>query len=239
MSGSSNIVSAENWLVDTPLSSRFPIYTRLNANDVLPQPLTPLAASLAWIPHILPGWADGYVSLGAFAPSELTGEQTTPVAGLLYGHLYINQSAVRVIGIRAGIGWQAIDSAYFDYPGAPPHEQVPDDINTALSDTMAGRTSWALTASTFPELEEERKLADECRAGRPDLASLTFTQLIARARSVLPLERLMWRGHTIASNQTAIGPSIIRQMLEELDPSLTMTLIGAAGVTRRPQILDL
>jgi hypothetical protein len=48
-------------LPNTTPSERFPIYTRLNANDVLPDPLTPLAATMVWMPHILPGWAAGYV----------------------------------------------------------------------------------------------------------------------------------------------------------------------------------
>ncbi|HEX6358743.1 PEP-utilizing enzyme [Actinophytocola sp.] len=222
-------MTPEGWLTDTLPSSRFPVYTRLNANDVLPDPVTPLGASLAWIPWILPGWADGYVALDAFAASELAGEEVAPVAGLLYGHLYINQSTVRIIGIRAGIGWEAIDSAFFSYPGAPPHEEEPSDINEALSEKMAARTMWALTTTTFPELEEERDVAERCRAERPDLGSLTPAALIARARSVMPLERLMWRGETIASNQTAIGPGVINQLVGALDPSLAIRLIGAAG----------
>src|SRR3954466_5702838 len=103
------MTEAHGWLIDTVPSERFPVYTRLNANDVLPDPVTPLGASLAWIPFMLPGFADGFVALDAFAASELAGEEVAPVAGLLYGHLYINQSTVRIIGIRAGIGWQAID----------------------------------------------------------------------------------------------------------------------------------
>lgn len=69
------------WLTDTLPSERFPLYTRLNANDVLPDPITPLGATLAWIPHILPGWVAGNVALGAFAPEEFGGEAVAPNAG--------------------------------------------------------------------------------------------------------------------------------------------------------------
>jgi rifampicin phosphotransferase len=217
------------WLTDTPPSTRFPVYTRLNANDVLPDPVTPLGATLAWIPHMLTGWADGYVALDGFTMTELSGEEVAPVAGLFYGHLYVNQSTVRVIGVRAGIGWRAIDSAFFSHPGAPDHVERPEDINEALSQRMADRTNWALTTTTFPELDEERMLADQCRAQRPDLAALTPAALVARARSVMPLERLMWRGETIGSNQSALGPGVIGQLIGHLDPSLTMALIGSAG----------
>ena len=127
------------WLIDTVPSERFPVYTRLNANDVLPDPITPLGASFCWIPHIIPGWAAGYVALDAFLPSELSQEDMAPVAGFFHGYLYINQSNVRVVGIRAGIGWQAIDAAFFS-ADSPPHDDRPDDVNEELSARMGART---------------------------------------------------------------------------------------------------
>jgi rifampicin phosphotransferase len=66
------------WLIDTVPSEQFPVYTRLNANDVLPDPITPLGASFCWIPHIIPGWAAGYVALDAFTPSEAGRPSTRP-----------------------------------------------------------------------------------------------------------------------------------------------------------------
>lgn len=218
----------QGWLTDTEPSERFPVYTRLNANDVLPDPITPLGASFSWIPAMLPGWAAGYVALDAFLPSELVGEDVAPVAGFFYGHLYINQSSVRVVGIRAGIGWQAIDSAFFS-ADSPPHDERPDDINEELSARMAARTQWALTTTTFPELEEERLIAERCRANRPDLSALTPAALLMYARSLMPIERLCWRGETMASNQAATGPAVLGQLLGEADPSLVVQIIGKAG----------
>jgi phosphohistidine swiveling domain-containing protein len=221
-------MSEHGWLIDTKPSERFPVYTRLNANDVLPDPITPIGASFSWIPHILPGWAAGYVAAGAFLPSELVGEDIAPVAGFFYGHLYINQSNVRVVGIRAGIGWKAIDSAFFS-ADSPPHDESPEDVNELLSERMAARTQWTLTTTTFPELEEERMLAERCRAQRPDLAALTPAALVMYARSLMPIERLCWRGETIASNQAATGPAVLGQLLGEADPSLIVQVIGQAG----------
>jgi phosphohistidine swiveling domain-containing protein len=222
-------MATATWLTDTEPSSRFPVYTRLNADDVLPNPITPLGASLGWIQHMLPGWADGYVAVNGFTPSELAPEGTASVAGLFYGHLYVNQSVVRTIGVRAGIGWQAIDAAFFNHPDCPTHIERPDELNEALSERMALRTQWALTTETFPDLDEERAMADHCRADRPDLASLSSAALIARARSVMPLERLMWRGETVASNQSAVGPGVISALIGAAEPTLLMKLIGKAG----------
>lgn len=221
-------MTQQSWLTDTTPSTRYPVYTRLNANDVLPDPITPLGASFSWVPFIFPGWAAGYVALDGYLPSELVGEDVAPVAGLFYGHLYVNQTNVRVVAIRAGLPWQAIDAAFFS-PDSPPHDESPDDINPALSEKMAARTQWALTTTTFPELEEERLFADRARANRPDLRSLTPLALLLHARSLMPIEQLVWRGETIASNQSATGPAVLGQLLGESDPSLVVPLIGKAG----------
>ncbi|MPQ96524.1 hypothetical protein GB931_01020 [Modestobacter sp. I12A-02628] len=221
-------MAEHGWLIDTVPSQQFPVYTRLNANDVLPDPITPLGASFCWIPHIIPGWAAGYAALDAFTPSELAQEEMAPVAGFFYGYLYINQSNVRVVGIRAGIGWRAIDAAFFS-ADSPPHDERPDDVNAELSARMAARTQWALTTTTFPEVEEERQIAERVRVARPDLATLSPAALVMYARSLMPLERLCWRSETIASNQAATGPAVLAQLLGEADASLVVQVIGQAG----------
>lgn len=217
------------WITDTELGTRYPLYTRLNASDVLPDPVTPLAADLAWNANIIPGWCSGYVELGSFTVEEMFGGPSA-VAAMLYGHLYINQSSVRVIGIRIGIGWEAVDAAFFagDEP-APPHEQVPEDTNEEISAAIAERGAWAMTAVDYPDMDEDRWYADRLRSERPDLEALSNAALVARARSMMPIERLMWRGETIASNQSAVGPGVIGQVLGGKDPSLVVRLIGPAG----------
>lgn len=216
------------WFTDTTPSTRYPVYTRLNANDVMPEPISPLGASLAWIPHILPGWSDGYVFGDAFTPAELGGEQHSPVAGFFYGRLYVNQTVVRILGIRMGVGWQSIDAAYFR-TDSPPHVDRPEDHNEALTERMLARTHWTLSTKEFPELDEDRRIADQCRAQRPDLATLSPAALVARARSVMPLERLVWRGEVVASNQAAVGPGVIGRLLAEKDASLVVQVVALPG----------
>ncbi|GAB2485792.1 PEP-utilizing enzyme [Jatrophihabitans fulvus] len=216
-------------LVDTVPSERYPVYTRLNANDVMADPITPLGATLVWSREVLPGWAAGYVKQNVFEPRELKDEPYL-AGGFHYGYLYINQTAVRIIGIRSGIGWEAIDQAFFPHPSAPPHTDHPDDVNEALSAKMAERTMWTLTTQTWPELEEERELADQIRAGRPDLATATNEVLITRARSIAPLQRLMWgRSYCVASSQSAVGPGVVASLVGAADPTLTVRVIGSAG----------
>jgi pyruvate,water dikinase len=219
-----------NWITDTVPSTRYPVYTRLNANDVMPDPVTPLGASLVWIPQILPAWAVGNVRLRYFTPEEMSPDPFAPVGGFFYGYLYVNQTYVRITGIRAGIGADAIDAAFFSHPNPPPHQPSPTDVNEELSANVAERLQWTLTTTTFPELEEERELADRVRAERPDLHTASNEVLITLARTAAPLQRIMWgRGYVIASNQAAIGPGVISSLIGTEDPTLAIRLIGHAG----------
>jgi rifampicin phosphotransferase len=223
-------VTDQNWITDTVPSTRYPVYTRLNANDVMPDPVTPLGASLVWIPEILPAWAVGNVRLRYFTPEEMSPDPYAPVGGFFYGYLYVDQTYVRITGIRAGIGADAIDAAIFSHPNPPPHRASPSDVNEELSANVADRVHWTLTTTTFPELEEERELADRVRAERPDLHSASNEVLITLARRAAPLQRIMWgRGYVIASNQSAIGPGVISSLVGNEDPSLAIRLIGHAG----------
>ncbi len=223
-------MTEEKWIIDTPPSTRYPVYTRLNANDVMSDPITPLGGSLVWIPEVFPGWGKGYIQLDAFTPEEVAGEEVAPVGGFIYGHLYVNQTTVRIVGIRAGIGADAIDAAFFPHPDAPKHQSSDTDVNEELSARMAERTQWALTATTFPEIEEEREYVARFRAMRPNLTSSTNEILVNWARSAATIQRLMWgRGYCMASNQTAVGPGVIGALVGAVDPTLVVRLIGSAG----------
>jgi len=221
-------VTEPAWIIDTPPSSRYPVYTRLNANDVMPDPVTPLGASLVWVPHVFPGWGLSYVTLDAFTPEEIFSDSVAPVGGFFYGYLYVNQTTVRLIGIRAGLGSEAVDAAFFS-TASPPHDAKPTDVNEACSEAMAARSQWTLTTTTFPELEEERGVAERVRAQRPDFGSASNLTLIAWARAMAPLQRLLWRAYSIASGQAATGPAVVSSLIGEADPSLMVKIVGSAG----------
>lgn len=219
-------MSEKAWLTDTEPSTRFTVYTRLNAADVMSDPITPLGATMCWIPNVLPGWASGYVEDICFTPEEM--EEESAVAGFFYGYLYINQSNVRVLGIRKGMGWEAIDSIFFNSPGAPPHVEVPEDQNEALSAAAPARVGWALTTSKFEGADEDAAIADRLRSERPNLKALSNRALVARARSVMPYERLAWRSEQIGSSNAALGPAVAGAMLGD-KAHLLVTILGYAG----------
>ena len=104
-------MTEERWLVDTDPSNRLPVYTRLNASDVLSDPITPLGADLGWIQNILPGWNFGYASLGSYSLAEKP--DVAASSGIFYGHLYINLSMSRLVGIRGGLPVELVDQLWY------------------------------------------------------------------------------------------------------------------------------
>ncbi len=214
------------WLTDTAASTRFPVYTRSNASDVLPDPVSPLAATLSWVPGIMEGWRDGNVSNGAFAMEELTGEGIIPTCGLFNGYFYVNASVVRVFGERSGAGAAGIDAAFFgNRPDTPPYVAHPDDLSDAAGARIGERVGWVLSTTEWPDMDESKRLADAARVNRPDLTVMSDAELVAYARSFIALNRRFFDDHVISSSNTAIGPAILGGIV----PQLMVRLIAGAG----------
>jgi phosphohistidine swiveling domain-containing protein len=190
-------------------------------------PITPLGATMCWIPNVLPGWASGYVEDVCFTADELTEESA--VAGFFYGYLYINQSSVRVLGVRKGMTPEIIDSIFFNSPGAPPHVASPTDANESLSALGPARAGWVLSTSKFEGADEDAAIADDLRRNRPNLKAMSSRALVARARSVMPYERLAWRSEQIGASNAAVGPAVAGQMLGADKAHLLITILGYAG----------
>ena len=222
--------SEDTWLIDTVPSRRLPVYTRFNANDVLPDPITPLGASLAWLPHILAGYSLGYAEVGSATLAEAVEDEVWPAGAFFFGHLYVNVTIARLSGVRSGLGWRAVDEAFFgSHPEAPPHAARAADDDPDARARYGERIQWAMTTIEYPDLEEDSELGEALRAGRPDLGRLSPGGLVARARSMMPYERLMWRGEVVAGVLSAVGPAVAGQAVAGLTDVHVLDLIGPAG----------
>ena len=216
---------ADTWITDTGASTRFPVYTRANASDVLPGPVSPLGATLSWIPGLMEGWRDGNIRQGAFSVEELAGDPN-PTCAIFNGYFYVNASVVRVYGERAGAGAAAIDAAFFgNRPDTPPYVPHPDDQSEAAAERIGSTMAWVMSATEWPEMEESKRRADAARAERPDLAAATDAELVARAREMTQLEREFFSDHVLSSSNTAVGPTIVGQIA----PAQLLRLLGSAG----------
>jgi phosphohistidine swiveling domain-containing protein len=216
---------ADTWITDTGASTRFPVYTRSNASDVLPGPVSPLGATLTWIPALMEGWRDGNIRQGAFSEEELAGDPN-PVCAIFNAYFYVNASVVRVYGERAGAGAAAIDAAFFgNRPDTPLYVPHPDDQSAAAAERIAATMGWVMSATEWPEMEESKRRADAARAERPDLSAVPREELVARARSMTGLQRDLFSDHVLSSSNTAVGPTIVGQIA----PTQLLRLLGSAG----------
>jgi len=214
------------WLIDQAVSRRYPVYTRANADDVMPDPMSPLCATLTWTQGVMEGWREGYVANCAQTIEELTSEGLNPVAGIFNGYYYNNASLPRIFGIRSGAGVAAIDAAFFGTrPDTPPHVGRPDDVSEELSQKIVAQVGWVLSATSFPELEETKRTTIALRDARPDLATLSDTDLVERVRSMTPHISRAFKEHVLTTSNTAIPPGILASLV----PDLVVRLVGGAG----------
>lgn len=220
----------ERWLIDGTPSARFPVYSRANTGEVLPDPSSPLGWTLVWLPGVVEGWADGHVSLGTFERHEF-GEPPEP-CDVFGGYLYINVSVARTYGERTpGASAKLIDDVFFgDHPDVPAYVPHPDDVCDAASTRMVATLQWVLGAASLPELLDDRREVDGVVAARPDLAHVDDAALVARARSVVPLVRRLFDRHFVVSASAAFGPGVAGATLAELGhPEALLALLAGIG----------
>ena len=222
---------ADRWITDWDISARYPLLTRANAGEVLPDPVSPLGWTLTWTP-ILAGWRDSAVLDYCSVLEDEISVDTPEVVGQVGGYLYINGSSTRLFGVRGpGLTPEAIDAAYFGgHPDTPPYVPEPWHENAAITERMGAWMQGVMTATDLPELRDDREASKQARASRPDLDALTDEQLVAHARSFAPQLRQLFRRHLAVTAGSSIGPGILGAVAAALgDPSLALTLITSVG----------
>ncbi len=221
----------DRWITDWPPSPRWPHYTRANAGEVLPTPASPLGQQFTWDQGICPGWRDGYIRTGSYLFHEW--DTALPEAcGFFGGYFYINLSNVRMQGVRNPVVTvEQLDLAFFgDHPDVPPYVAHPDDEQLAYTPAILEHLGWVMSATTWPEIDEEKVQTRTLRAERPDLATLTDAQLLARARSTQPMLTKLFESHTVSSGSSGIAPGILFAVGQAIgDPSVPMKLLAGIG----------
>lgn len=219
------------WIEDNQLNEKWPFWTRANVGEVLPEPPSPLGWDLVWENGTLKGWYDCAVHRLGYADVGLD-EDRPQVAGLFGGYAYLCATNIRLFGVRTpGMDADAIDMAYFgDHPDVPAyvHEDWHDsDEGTAV---LAGWLGWVMGTMEQDELEVDRAHAYAARQGRPDLASLSDSELLARARSFEPLIRRLFDQHINQSGAASVGPGVIGAVCAAIgQPTTAMRLFAGLG----------
>jgi phosphohistidine swiveling domain-containing protein len=223
----------DRWLTDWDRNERLPFYTRANAGEVLPDPASPLGWTLVFERGLLPGWLQGMVDFGIYQPGELPTDRP-PVAGLFGGYFYINLSHCRLMAIRMGMTVEAFDAALLgSVTVAPPYQPHPDDECPDCSAKVGQTISEILGRTAFPEIEEDLRRVLAARANRPDLSSLSDTELVARARSFLPELHNAFVRHDYSTLGSAVGPAMLGELCAAVgQPDALLDLISGFGEVR-------
>lgn len=220
----------ERWITDSNTSERFPFYSRANTGEIAPFPMSPLCWRIVWALGTNPGYTDGYVRWGSHTPDELTGDNT-PFA-CFGGYVYHNWSLVRLMGERSpGMSAQLMDDAFFGgHADIPPYERHPDDDRPDLTERVQATMDTLLGADRLPdELEQDRAKALANRAARPDLATATDLELVARAQAMSPLIAEFFDPYAIYGTASSFAVGMLAQVCAGLDPALPGRLLSGVG----------
>jgi pyruvate,water dikinase len=224
----------ERWITDWPVSARYPVYTRANAGEVLPDPSSPLNATLVWNKGLNIGWREGYAhTLGTHREDEID-EKMPETIGNFAGYHYVNFSVTELIGARLpGMTVPVWNSLWVgDHPDTPQYVEKPGDIDPSLTEALIEKTQWVLSTTSFPEVEETRRRARIARESRPDLTTLTDSDLVERARSFVDDLIYGYAYHVPTTSLSMVGPATVGPLLAEIgeEDKLGMLLSGLGDV---------
>ncbi|HAN71216.1 MAG TPA: hypothetical protein DCQ36_06460 [Actinobacteria bacterium] len=221
----------ETWITDTEPSERFPLYTRANADEVGPDPFTPLNWSLTWEQGMVPGTADAWIALGTFTEDEFLWDQ--PETYGCWGGYFFNQVSLgRVFGYRMpGATPDAIDISFFGQnPSVPPYQHDPRDDNEECSAKL-GESFGAILGGSQQKLSDDYiAQARAWVASRPDLASISDAELVDYGRTSARWQRPGWDAYAQVVIGATVGPQIVQGVADAVGkPDLAIQIFAALG----------
>ena len=221
----------QSWITDTEQSERFPLYTRGNADEVGPDPFTPLNWTLTWEQGIVPGTAWAWIHMGTFKEGEFLWSKPETYGN--WGGYFFNQVSVgRVFGYRMpGASPEAIDISFFGQnPTVPPYVHDPRDDDEECSAALAASMGGILGGAHKAVHDELIAQAREWRATRPDLASISDEELVDYGRTAARWQNRGWDLYAQVVIGAAVGPGIVQGIADAVGkPELGIQIFAAVG----------
>lgn len=207
----------EPWIIESVPSRVYPVYSRANAGEVAPDPVSPLAATMALGGPGDLGYQDAYVSAGTFRPEEFEPGRANCVL-FFGGYMYLSMSFTRIFGVRMpGMTPEMVDAQYFgDMPGITPYaeEARPTDEDPVATENLGRYLTEVLGTEDLPDLRSDRDQIARLVRSRPPLEGLTDQELVDHARSFMPLFRRLFCRHILVSSGVGIGIGAVSALLE-------------------------
>ena len=218
------------WISDQTYHPRYPLWTRANVGEVLPDAPSPLGWDFLW-EHNRQGWRDTLVGLLGFDEDEV--DAINPeVISVWGGYAYLSATANRIWGERTpGFSAELIDAAYFaGHPDVPPYVAEPWHENARTTEVMTQTLGWIMGTMQQDKLEADRLVSRDIRASRPDFSAATDGEVLAHARSLQPVCRSMFAQHIAQSAAASIGPGVLGAICAAVGkPEATLVLFAGLG----------
>jgi pyruvate,water dikinase len=223
-------VNGKEWVVDHPLSKRWPIYTRGNVGEVFPDVVTPLTWSLCGA-AVENAWRSAWVEFGLVAPGDFDVDRV--LVGIAGGYAYLNMSYIRLLGVRTpGSSVKQIDKSLLGEANAPKYRERPGDRNFLCSLKLLWQNETTLRTRRPKVIDLMRRLSSEWAARYPgDDAS--DAQLIAYVSAYPKTHEALFDRHVLVTFKAtnAVGALALLCALKVKDPGLTLDLLsGVEGV---------
>ncbi|MDP9183248.1 MAG: phosphoenolpyruvate-utilizing protein, partial [Actinomycetota bacterium] len=222
---------SQPWVVDTPLSTRFPVYTRANVGEVSPNVATPLFWSQIGGAPSEVHWKQALADFGAFDLDEFRAD-TIDIQGMLHGYVYLNLSNLRVFGARMpGATPELMDQTYLgERSDVPAYEPHPDDDRPEFTERIMaslGRVFATEDRNDFVQLAQE---AERLRQARPDLTAMSDADLLALERQRMKDYAPFIYKHLMMVYESSLVTGLLDQALASFqDPTLASRLMGGLG----------
>ena len=222
----------DRWITDWERSEPdwLPYYTRANAGETLPDPASPLNWTFVWEKGFVPGWVRGMEEMSIYREGEFPREKPAQL-GMFAGYFYINLSHIRLMLMRMGVPAEAVDLAFVGKrDDVPPYVPHPRDSDPELAEQVAATVGGIFGRTAWPEVDERLAAATERRRNRPDLAAMSDAELVAHARTFLPLLEDDWLWHVWTSLAASLGPGALAAQAAEVGrPDLGLDLVAGIG----------
>lgn len=221
------------WIGDSDIGDRFPAWTRGNAADVFPEPFSPLGQALVMRQGMCTGLRDAYISIGVLDYDEFEDPHRPDLFKVFGGYPYNPLTLTRIFGARMpGASPELIDQAFFDERDeVPAYEEEDWHVSPKHEARLEASAGWAMTAQELPELVADKELARRLREDRPDLAEMTDSALVARARAMIPYIARTFENAMRVSTLSSLGPGALGAVCEALgDPTAAVSLLAGIEV---------
>lgn len=220
-------------VVDTPVSNRFPVYTRANITDVWPGPATPLTFTSTSGRSNDVAWRRALARLGAFDLDEFEHDDGELLA-IFHGYPYLNVSAQRAYGVRMpGATPELVDHAFFGTgaTNVPAYRPDPRDDSPVHTEWLSRTIAEIMATTELPYFDKVRADLVQRRAARPDHACMSERELVRYvAGHIGEVFAVELEEHMYLISASSIPLGLIQGVAAALgDPGLAIRALSGQG----------